>query len=101
MNYREEVEKIIKDLVVDCYWEHMKCSKECGKRTMEEENFKEHLDQLLSLHDQSLTELREELIEKKHTMARIEGAKRVEQDYVFLEDILSLLDTKLKEENNG
>ena len=47
------------------------------------------------VYQQTLREIKEKLIEKKHTMAHIEGAKRVEQDYVFLDDILSLLDKLL------
>lgn len=53
------------------------------------DDIKLFISDLLLQHNK---EIIEKIKGKKHTMAHIEGAKRVEQDYIFLEDLFSLLE---------
>ena len=46
---REKVLKKLREIVTEGYWEHLDCSKDCGKRVMEEQQLKEYCDELLKL----------------------------------------------------
>lgn len=46
---REKLLKKLREIVHDGYWEHINCSKECGKRTMEEQQLEIYADELLEI----------------------------------------------------
>lgn len=64
LNFEDKITKILTEMSGD-YWEHMTCSDECGKKTMENENLNDYIDQIKQLISEIVGEVDslEEVIE--------------------------------------